>query len=171
MAEFSLRKFKEGDQGSLRRNINDPEIARNTLLIPHPYTVVDALTWIADNLRLDRQERPNAVRFVIDIGGEVAGSVGFDNIDWNHQNAEIGYWLARKHWRQGIMSVAVTDAVTYGFETLNLHRIYAHVFQNNVGSERVLERNKFTLEGRLKDALVKNGTYRDVLLYGLVNGN
>ena len=94
--KFKLRKFQAGDEESLRKSINDADIARNTLAIPHPYTKKDARSWIESNLKLHKLRKPAEINLAIEINGEVAGGLGFDKIDRINRNAEVGYWLAKK---------------------------------------------------------------------------
>jgi RimJ/RimL family protein N-acetyltransferase len=154
-SKFMLRPFRRGDEVSLAKNINDKIIARNTLNIPHPYTIEGAMKWVDKNLREGKKKKPGMMNFVIEIGGEVAGSVGFNEIK-NHK-AEIGYWLARKYWNGGIMTQAVQLLVQFGFKKLRLRRIYAFVFTFNSASVAVLKKSGFKLEGILKKH-AKKGT-------------
>ena len=118
---FILRPFKRGDEGSLAENINNIKIYRNTLPIPYPYTLKDAQEWVSKNLKEAKKKKPSMINFVIDINGEVAGSVGFSKIE--EHKAEIGYWLAEKYWNKGIMTEAVKLATKFGFNKLKLKSI------------------------------------------------
>jgi ribosomal-protein-alanine N-acetyltransferase len=51
------------------------------------------------------------------------------------------------------------------FELLELQRIFALPFADNIGSIRVLEKAGYALEGRLLQSAIKDGTIRDQLLY------
>jgi RimJ/RimL family protein N-acetyltransferase len=82
--------------------------------------------------------------------------------------AEIGYWLAQPYWGRGIMTDAVKVYVSYAFKELSVARLTAHVFAFNRSSARVLEKNEFKLEGRLRKHFSKNGELIDGLLYGLL---
>lgn len=166
--KFKLRKFRKGDEESLQRNINDAGIARYTFDIPYPYSRNDAIAWIRKNLRFQKSRKPEKINFVIDINGEVAGSVGLSDINRKNRRAELGYWLARKYWNKGIMTKATSFATRFGFKKLKLARIYAFVFIPNKASQKVLEKNGFRLEGRLKKVIIKNGKFYDNLLYAKV---
>ena len=66
------------------------------------------------------------------------------------------------------MTDAVRTYVTYAFSELRLLRLTAHVFEFNVGSARVLEKNGFKLEGRLRKHLRKDDKLLDARIYGLL---
>ena len=82
--------------------------------------------------------------------------------------AKIGYWLAEPFWGRGIATDAVRAVVDYAFAGFDLMRIEAYVFEWNPASCRVLEKAGFTLEGRLRKTVTKDGKTIDELLYGLV---
>ena len=63
------------------------------------------------------------------------------------------------------MTSAVEAVVPFAFETYGLVRIFSRVFSTNVGSARVLEKAGFTLEARLKSAVIKDGKVQDELLF------
>lgn len=166
--KFTLRKFQEGDEESLRKSINDADIARNTLAIPYPYTKKDARSWIDHNLKLNKLRKPVEINLAIEINREVAGGLGLAKIDRINRNAEVGYWLAKKFWGKGVMTEALQEITRLGFEKLKLIRIYAYVFASNRASQRVLERAGFVLEGKLKRHELKKGKYHDSFLYARV---
>ena len=82
-----------------------------------------------------------------------------------HGTAEVGYWLGRAHWGQGIMTRVLTAFVPWAFERFELNRIEAGVFETNPASGRVLEKAGFALEARLARSVTKDGRVLDRLLY------
>ena len=165
--KFILRPYRKGDEEALVKHANDKTIARNTLVMPHPYTMKDAKEWIKKNLEeYNKKNSANHV-FAIEIDREICGAVGLSKIKKEHK-AEIGYWLGRKYWGQGIMTEAVKLAVIYAFQKLKLRRIYAHVFLFNPASKRVLEKAGFVLEGVSKKEAKKKDKYIDVYLLAKV---
>ena len=164
--KFILRPFKRGDESSLKENINNKKIYRNTLSIPYPYTLKDAKDWITKNLKEMKRKRPNMINFAIDINGEVVGGIGLRKIEGH--KAEIGYWLAEKYWGQGIMTKAVKLVTEFGFKKLKLKRIYAYVFSWNKASMKVLEKAGYKLEGILRKDVKKNNKFIDTFLFAKV---
>lgn len=163
---FTLRPVQKKDSSSLAKNVNDKEIARNTISIPYPYTLKDAHCWINKNSRLRKSKEPKEINFVIDIKGEVAGAVGLTDIE-GHE-AQIGYWLGRNYWGQGLITEAVKAVTQFGFNKLKRVRIYAYVFPFNKASRRVLEKAGYQFEGILKKNTKKNGKFIDDYLFAKV---
>ncbi len=70
------------------------------------------------------------------VDGAVAGNIA----SWDAAGApNIGYWLGREYWGQGIATAAVAQFVA-GIE---LRPLYAHVAKHNRASIRVLEKCGF----------------------------
>jgi len=100
--------------------------------------------------------------------GKVIGVVDLMNVDWAEKNAEIGYWLGKRYWKKGLMTEAVELILTYAFKELRLHRVYATLFDKNIGSKKILEKSGFKLEGRRREARYRYGKWHDVLMYGIL---
>ena len=62
---------------------------------------------------------------------------------------------------KGIATTTVRLITDYAFNVFDMHRVYAGVFEYNVGSMRVLEKNGYQKEGVFKQAVIKNGAYWD----------
>jgi len=78
---FILRSFRKGDEVSLQKSINNKKICKNLAVVPYPYTLKDAKGWIAENIKEAKKKEPQMINFVIDIQGEVAGSIGLHKIE------------------------------------------------------------------------------------------
>ena len=165
--QFTLRPFKKGDEVSLAKNLNNQNVSHNLLVVPYPYTLKDAKEWIAKNLKEAKKKEPKTISFVIDIGGEAAGAIGFHKIEKEHRS-EVGYWLAEKHWGNGIMPKALKIAIAFGFKELKLRRIYAYAFTRNKQSTRTLEKSGFKFEGTLKKNSKKNNEFIDDYIFAKI---
>ena len=164
--QFALRPYKRGDEKSLAKNINDRYVYRYTLRIPYPFTVKDAKKWIERCIRQGKKPAKKEINFTIDINGEACGGIGLRDIE--KHKAEIGYWLAKKHWGKEVMTEAVRLATNFAFKNLKLKRVYAPVFYKNRASARVLEKNGYKREGILRKHYMKDGKMIDVRLYAKV---
>ena len=164
---FMLRPYRKSDAPALARNINDPQIYRFTLHIPYPYRLSDATTWFKKIIPEYRKANPRCVHFAIEIGGEVVGCVGLSNIEPCHKT-EIGYWLARTYWGQGIVPEAVKLVTVFAFKKMKLRRVYAYTFVPNKQSARVLQKNGFKREGLMTEATKKDGKLRDEYIWAKV---
>ncbi len=131
---------------------------------PHPYTLADARSW----LQSVSEHRPET-HFAIAVKEEAVGGIGFVlQQDVAYRSAEIGYWLGEEYWGRGIATAALLAVTQHAFEAYDLCRVYAHVFEWNHASARVLEKAGFTLEGRLRKSVTKAGRTIDQLMYATI---
>lgn len=160
-----LRKWKESDLKSLVKYANNYKIARNMRdLFPHPYTLNDGQVWIkiANNNEFGHY-------FAITIDNEAIGSIGLTiGTDIERISAEVGYWLGEEHWGKGITSSALKGIVDYGFNELNLERIFAVPLEENIASIRILEKNDFKIEGILRNSVIKRDKIHNQALYAKI---
>jgi [ribosomal protein S5]-alanine N-acetyltransferase len=160
-----IRSWRAGDEAALVRHANNRKIWLNVRdRFPHPYTPADAQAWVAHASTATPE-----TQFAVDVDGEAVGGVGlFLQTDVERYSSEIGYWIGEAFWGRGLTTAVVRGFTDYAFDTFELCRIYANVFEWNPGSCRVLEKAGYVLEGRLRSAAVKDGFVLDGFLYATV---
>jgi [ribosomal protein S5]-alanine N-acetyltransferase len=162
-----LRSLEDEDATALVRLAGANEIAATTLNIPHPYTDGDARTFLSKANEDFRAGRSVTFAISISPGRELCGAIGL-NIAEANRRAELGYWIGVPFWGKGFATEAAGALVAFGFETLRLHRIFAHYFSGNTASQRVLEKIGMRHEGRFRQHIHKWGRIIDVENYGLL---
>jgi RimJ/RimL family protein N-acetyltransferase len=96
------------------------------------------------------------------------GGAGFLDLEIGKSHkTELGYWLAKRFWGQGIMTRVIKKLVTLGFEEFGLKRITATIFAHNTASQRCLEKNHFVFEGQLKNYYFKDKKLVDAKLFAI----
>ena len=160
-----LRPFTIADAEDLQRLAGDREVARTTLLIPHPYPDGAAEEWIQFQSEKLEHQRP----FAITLGqsGELIGAIGLV-VDSAHRRAEMGYWIGVPYWNRGYASEAAAAIVGWGFEALELERVFAMHFSGNAASGRVLAKLGMTHEGSLRQHAIKWDQRVDVEMWGIL---
>jgi [ribosomal protein S5]-alanine N-acetyltransferase len=164
-----LSEVRISDKQALIQYLNDREIYDRTLRIPYPYTEASADEWLALSAKKTEQAgRP--IHFAIRVAADaLIGVLGFDGPqEGSPHRAEIGYWLAKPYWGQGIMSAVVRRLCRHAFEELGLAKITANVFAYNPASARVLEKCGFQQEGFLRKHFLKDGALLDGKLFALL---
>jgi len=103
--------------------------------------------------------------------GEVIGSSGLHNIDWEIRRFEIGYWVRSSFGGQGYITEAVEAITNYAIRELQANRIEIRCDSKNVRSYKVAERLGFTLEGVIRnDERSVEGSLRDTMIFSKIKG-
>ena len=98
----------------------------------------------------------------------VLGTCGYNIWIQPSARAVLGYDLGRRHWRQGIMSLALSAVLGFGFEQMALNRVEALVFTENVASRQLLEKLGFAGDGVLREYERVGGRFVDMAMYSLL---
>jgi len=101
--------------------------------------------------------------------GTIIGDVSLWSLDWKNRSSSLGYGITKLEYRgKGYGTDAVKTILHYAFSHLGLERVSASTLEGNIGSQRVLERCGFALEGREHKAIYLAGKRHDRLIYGLL---
>lgn len=84
------------------------------------------------------------------------------------QQADIGYELNPQYWGQGYATEAARAILDFGFNHLNVHRIWASCVADNARSRGVLEKLGMRQEGRLREVEFFKGRWWDTLIYAIL---
>ncbi|MFT5645752.1 MAG: ribosomal-protein-alanine N-acetyltransferase [Aureispira sp.] len=162
----TLTEWRESYADSLAEQANNPKIAQYLRdVFPSPYTKEDAKAWIQFN---QANTKP-ILNFAIVVKGACIGALGLiPQTDIHRCNIEMGYWIGEAYWGQGIVSEVVSSMVKYTFEHFDVARIYAGVFDGNIGSQSVLKKASFTFESTIPKGVIKNGVLLDEHIYSIL---
>lgn len=136
-----LRPGWPEDQDEILTLIDDESVVRNLTSAPWPYSAGDARRF------LEAPQDMALPRFLItepgELGTRIVGCIGFSRVDGE---ANLGYWIGRKHWGQGFASEAVRAVLPLA-RLLGHKRIFGRHFIDNPASGRVLEKAGFLPTG------------------------
>jgi len=162
----ALTPIKEGDASALFDWINE----RGQVLFNAPYKPVHEgqhREWLAT-----LQRRDDIVIFGItrleDSG--LIGTCQLHSINLVHRAAELQIRIGDTGSRgKGYGTEAVLLLLKFGFNDLNLHRIYLHVFETNSVAIATYKRVGFTQEGVLREAAHIDGRRQNVAVMGILH--
>ncbi|MFJ4980402.1 GNAT family N-acetyltransferase [Streptomyces coeruleorubidus] len=96
--------------------------------------------------------------------------IGFARIGISGVRAgKLGYAIAAREWGRGYARDAARTLVTYAFKELGLHRITAAIGPDNAASIAVVQHLGFAREGVLRDHVFTNGSWRDSVLFSVLD--
>ncbi len=96
------------------------------------------------------------------------GTIRLYHINYKHHFATIGFQLAKDYWGRGQMHESLQAFLKFVFTELGMHRIEAQTFVENEHGIKVLERLKFTREGRLRQNFLIEDKFEDSYLYSIL---
>ncbi|HDS6851230.1 TPA: 50S ribosomal protein L7/L12-serine acetyltransferase [Enterobacter cancerogenus] len=113
-------------------------------------------------------QRGYAKMFLIFLDDQLTGVLSFNAIEPANKTGYIGYWLDEGHQGQGIVSQALQAFIRYYAGRGEIRRFVIKCRVANHNSNRVAQRNGFTLEGCLRQAEFLNGRFDDVNQYAKI---
>ena len=164
-----IRPFTLKDAHDVYECCNDYEVVKTTLGMPWPYTEDMAKGWI--NNQKQRASEGSSYELAIcfkDNPDKVIGCVSLLNIDKNAQRGEIGYWVGRKYWKQGIATEATKGMIEFAFKKIKLHSVIARYFEINPASARVMQKCGMTYVGRFRQHEIRFDEYMNVGYYEMI---
>ncbi len=113
---------------------------------------------------------PSQIWFSVCYEDKLVGIAGLHNVRYVQRNAEVACFVGENQYRQqGIGSAVVGLIEEYAFGTLNLHRIYAYVYDDNIIAKNFFAKQQWLQEGLLREASYWNYTFRDIVIFARIN--
>ncbi len=161
-----LQQITSNDIPKIIEYAGNKKVADMTLNIPHPYKEQDAVFWInsANEGLKNRTQYTFGIR--IKTSNQFIGGIGL-KVNNRFNRSELGYWVAEPFWNTGYTTEAVKAILKFGFEVLNLNKIFATHLTENIASGKVMIKNGMIKEGELKDHTKKGGLYQSLIQYRL----
>jgi RimJ/RimL family protein N-acetyltransferase len=85
---------------------------------------------------------------------EHIGNIKLGPINYIHRFAEISYFIGEtKYWNKGFATLAISKIIKIAKFDYKIKKLIAGVYSMNVGSQNVLKKNNFKLEGIFKSQI------------------
>ena len=94
------------------------------------------------------------------------GNVGLHDIDFIHSRCILGIIIGEKEYRgKGLGKHSWEFITNHAFNMLNLHKIYAYIFEDNISSRKCASACGYIQEAKLTDHYFRNGHYHNCIIY------
>lgn len=164
-ANVYLRQVLDEDSASYFKWINDKELVsyngnyRPIMQEEHDQWFRDVVNY-SDNKTFSIVENHHQ---------KLIGTCSLRNINLSHRNAELQIRIGERDFQnRGMGTQAVKLLVEYGFEHMQLVRVYLYVFSHNVRAIKAYQNSSFEYEGTLKKAACINNEFIDLILMARV---
>jgi RimJ/RimL family protein N-acetyltransferase len=164
-----LRSLVEADaDGAYASWFNDDEVCFGNSHHVFPYTFESALGYI----RHSRETRNNLIlAIVFSEDDRHIGNIALQDIHSTYHTANFSILIGDKSvWGKGVGKEAGRLICDHGFRAMNLHRIACGTFENNFAMQRLAVYLGMVKEGVRRKAVFKNGSYLDIIEYGVLRG-
>jgi len=164
-----LRQVSSSDVGEQYHSwLNDPEVTQY-LEIRHSPQSMEEISEFVTAMAKNR----NILFLAICLKKirEHIGNIKLGPINPIHRFAEVSLLIGNKHcWKKGYASEAITALAEFAFGTLNLNRLFAGFYDENIGSIKAFKNSGFKKEGVFRKMRYFNGRYVDQVMMGRVKG-
>jgi diamine N-acetyltransferase len=127
--------------------------------------------WQEQKWYEDMLQDPRTFSLAIEFEGLHVGGAGFTQIDGRNSSAEVGLFIGVPDlWDRGLGYDVVRTLLRFGFEQMNMNRIYLRVFADNARAVHLYEKLGFQHEGRWRAAEYRYGRYHDLLWMSMLRG-
>ena len=136
-----LRPWQESDAQSLYEYAKDPEVGPPAGWPPH--------TSIENSRRIIQEVLSAPETYAVCLkDGKPIGSIGLklkgstDMTD-REDECELGYWIGKPFWGQGLIPEAAQELLRHAFEVLHMRTVWCGYCEGNEKSRRVQEKLGF----------------------------
>jgi len=159
-----LRRHRPENLAVVSRWYRDPEVARLTRYQTRPMPREEVERFFQTRL-LGSDSVAYAIH--VRLTDRLIGLTTFSSLDADNGSVLFHITLGeRDTWGQGYGTEATSLMLAHAFERLGLHRVGLSVFSFNERAIRSYEKAGFRIEGRLRDAIARDGRYWDEIQMG-----
>lgn len=163
-----LRDLTKSDWQGVHNYASDPEVVR---YLPFgPNSEEDTKSFLQREIKSQRQQPRQHFTLAITLKDDkqFIGTCRISITNPEKLEGDIGYCIGKEFWGQGYATEAARKLLNFGFQQLNLHRIFATSDPKNTLSMRILVKIGMRQEGYLREYEWVKGEWRNSLLYAIL---
>lgn len=137
-----LRRWENSDAENLFEYAKDPDVGPIAGWPPHQS--IDESRDVIKNVFNGKE----AYAICLKADGKAIGAIelklnGHTDMTDRDDECELGYWLGKPFWGQGIMPEAVKEILRHAFEDIGMTKVWVGYYEGNTKSKRVQEKSGF----------------------------
>lgn len=160
-----LRKISETDVNEKYLGwLNDSEINKYLETRWGKQTFQSILEFVKSKFNSDNEP----LFAICTLEGNHIGNIKLGPINPNHKSADVSLFIGEKEfWGKGYATEAITLITDYGFKTLNLNKLKAGAYAENLGSVNAFKKCGYLQEGLLRKQVISGEKLTDIILMGI----
>lgn len=115
-----------------------------------------------------KEDNKNLYWLLKNITGEYIGIISLNKIDFRNKNAYLGIYSnpEKKIHYGNLMVSSLKELIS---NVIPLHTLKIEVLENNERAINFYKKSGFNEEGRLKEFILKDSKWQDVIVMGIIN--
>lgn len=164
-----LRAYEKSDLDSIMKWINDEEVTDflGGGMLTYPVSSITEEKYIESTAQSSDTNKSFAIETLAEH--QYIGGVAFHAINWLNRSAGLGITIGDKsYWGRGYGTDAMRVMMRLGFDKVNLHRLWLHVYEYNQRAIASYEKCGFKREGVLRKERFIRGRYYDTVVMAIL---
>ena len=166
--KVGLTAVEKEDLKQLRDWRNDPEFKKHF----REYRELNMIMqdkWFKEKVADDKTTMMFSIRRLSD--GKLLGCCGFVYINWVHRHADLSLYIG---WNKayidekGYAEEACKLLFDYGFNELNLHKIWTEIYEFDTKKKKLYDKFGFNQDGLLRENYFYDGKWWDSRILSLL---
>ncbi len=166
--ELRLELLTPHHAGSLSTLIEKSRVSLREWLpwVDSSRSIKDSLNYI--HFELDKLSKNRGFQMGIWFRGQLAGVIGFHEVDWTNRKVSLGYWLGDGYRGKGLMRRSCRKLVDFAFTVWDLQRVEILCAVGNTKSQAIPKSIGFTQEGVKRHCEWLNDHFVDHIVFSLL---
>ena len=166
----SLRAIEKKDLKSLMNWRNKPSF-RQFFREHREINIYNQNLWFKEYVK--KKDTTHMFSIIENKTNELIGACGLCYIDWINKNADFSIYIGKNniYIDEKFAIDSANILLNYGFNVLNLHRIWAEIYEFDKKKIKMFKKLKFQLDGRHKETYFFKNKWHDSLFFGILSKN
>ena len=145
-----LRRWEDSDAEDMYKYASDPDVGPIAGWPPHQSVdeSLDVIRYVLNG--------KEAYALCLKEDGKAIGAIelklnGHNDLSDREDECEMGYWIGKPFWGQGLMPEAVMEMLRHAFEDCGMKKVWIGYYEGNAKSKRVQEKCRFRYQWKTEN--------------------
>ena len=165
-----LRKLRRSDAEDMYEYTSDPEVTKYLSWETHA-DIQQTEKYIESVIAQYKNDHSYSWAIELKESKKFIGIVRIFDVSMSNKRGELSYIMNPGFQGRGLMSEAIQAIVELCFKELGLNRLQARCTEENISSEKVMQKIGMSYEGILYEYWINKGVPANAMLYAMIRKN